>query len=264
MFIGVYCITICVQALNTVRKHPKKMRQLAQFSSIQAAIELFNNEFDSYPPSFAFDVAGQNYCGAMKLCEAMMGWDLKGFHKESVFRNDGMNESETTELYRKEYVEHDPNVRIRPLLKIENANAHRLNEIYKDVGPFDGNNYVICDMYLKKRHSGKKIGMPILYYKADTSNNLHDPNTSPTPEDSKGNIYNYWDNHALVNLGRPSKTSTHSLANPVRFYRNTRNTRATTACRPYMTDSFILISAGYDGEYGTADDICNYEWKYRE
>ena len=25
-----------------------------------------------------------------------------------------------------------------------------------------------------------------------------------------------------------------------------------------------LISAGYDGEYGTPDDICNFEWKYRE
>jgi hypothetical protein len=27
-------------------------------------------------------------------------------------------------------------------------------------------------------------------------------------------------------------------------------------------DSYILISAGKDGLYGTADDICNFEWKY--
>ena len=25
-----------------------------------------------------------------------------------------------------------------------------------------------------------------------------------------------------------------------------------------MADTYILISAGYDNEYGTADDICNY------
>ncbi|MHC4207891.1 MAG: hypothetical protein ACYSTT_24825, partial [Planctomycetota bacterium] len=84
------------------------------------------------------------------------------------------------------------------------------------------------------------------------------------------NTYNYWDNQALVGLGKPwEKTSQntsapHSLANPARFYRNTRNNQITTVRRPYRTDSYILISAGFDGEYGTADDICNYEWKYRE
>jgi len=34
--------------------------------------------------------------------------------------------------------------------------------------------------------------------------------------------------------------------------------------RPHRADTFILISAGQDGQYGTADDICNFEWKYRE
>jgi hypothetical protein len=33
---------------------------------------------------------------------------------------------------------------------------------------------------------------------------------------------------------------------------------------PSCGDSFILISAGQDGLYGTADDICNFEWKYRK
>ncbi len=240
------------------------MRQYAQFKTVQAAIELFSNENDGYPPSEALDSVDHPYCGAMKLCEAIRGQDFMGFHKESVFRSDGMNESETTKLYRKEDVVYDPNVRIQPLLQIENANAYRLNEIYEDVDPFDGNNYVICDSYLRKRHSGKKIGMPILYYKADTTKTLHDPNTSPTPADSMGNIYNYWDNHELVKLGKPGKRSVHSLANPARFYRNTKIHQVTTESRPYRRDSYILISAGYDGEYGTADDICNFDWKYRE
>jgi hypothetical protein len=34
--------------------------------------------------------------------------------------------------------------------------------------------------------------------------------------------------------------------------------------RPYRRDSYILISAGYDGLYGTADDVLNFEWKDRE
>ena len=33
---------------------------------------------------------------------------------------------------------------------------------------------------------------------------------------------------------------------------------------PHRRDTFILISAGGDGLYGTADDICNFEWKYRD
>jgi hypothetical protein len=34
--------------------------------------------------------------------------------------------------------------------------------------------------------------------------------------------------------------------------------------RPFRADTFILISAGWDGEYGTADDICNFDWRYQE
>jgi hypothetical protein len=253
-----------MDVLDTVRRHAKRVRQKAQFGGIQAAIELFKNETGNYPPSAALDITGEHYCGAMKVTEAVLGQDLKGFQKESAFRSDGMNESGTGHLYKKEYVRHDSDVRMRPLVHIENANAHRLNEIYEDAGPFDGNSYVLCDTYLRKRHSGKKVGMTILYYKADTSNHLHDPNRKPTPTDNKGNIYNYWDNHALVSLGIPGKNSTHSLADPVRFYRNIENTEVITGHRPYRRDAFILISAGNDGEYGTADDICNYEWKYRE
>jgi hypothetical protein len=117
--------------------------------------------------------------------------------------------------------------------------------------------------------TGKKTGMPILYYKADTSNYKHDPNELGDAPDSGGNIYNFYDNHPLVSLGKPWENANAgspapSLATPARFYRNTRNNQITTVRRPFRTDSYILISAGFDGEYGTADDICNYEWKYRE
>ncbi len=29
--------------------------------------------------------------------------------------------------------------------------------------------------------------------------------------------------------------------------------------RPYRSDSFILLSAGFDGEYGTRDDVYNFQ-----
>lgn len=264
MFIVICGFVICVQAYNNLKKAVHKKYQTLQFNSIVAALELYKNKFGNYPPSSAFDVTGQHYCGVMKLCEAMMGQDFMGFHIESVFRRDGMNESGTDKLYGKEHIDYDTNVRMQPLLQFETANVHHLSEIYKDVGPFDGNEKLLCDTYLKKRQSGKKTGMPILYYKADTTKTLHDPNTSPTPADSMGNIYNYWDNHELVKLGKPGKKSGHGLADPARFYRNTKIHQVTTESRPYRRDSYILISAGYDGEYGTADDICNFYWKYRK
>ncbi len=92
--------------------------------------------------------------------------------------------------------------------------------------------------------------------------------------DSKGNIYNYYDNQDLVALGKPWQTGTggtssgsttaHKLLDPTRFYMDTQSDQITTTRRPYRADQYILISAGPDGEYGTADDICNFEWKYKQ
>ena len=269
MSIIVILIGVLVPALNNVRRYAKKVQQKAQFHSIAAAIELFSNENDGYPPSTASDGTGQPYCGAMKLCEAMMGRDLLGFHPDSVFRADGMDSTSTRNIYLP--TQNNLRSRMGPFLQFNNANAYRLGaDIYGlgQTAPFQENAFVLCDAYTRNMRTGIKTGMPILYYKADTSNNLHDPNLAPTPTDSMGNIYNYWDNQALVNLGKPwedpGNASTPSLANPARFYRNTRNNLITTVRRPYRTDYYILISAGFDGEYGTADDICNFEWKYRE
>ena len=270
MSIIVILIGVLVPALNNVRRYAKKVKQLAQFNAINAAIELFSNENDGYPPSGALDGAGQPYCGAMKLCEAMMGRDLLGFHPDSVFRADGLDTTGTRPVY----LPTPDNVKTRmgTLLQFENANAYRIGaDIYGlgNTGSFNENLFVLCDVYTRDMRTGQKTGMPILYYKADTSNYLHDPNQPMTATNSGGNTYNYWDNQALVALGKPweqagNASAPPSLANPARFYRNTRNNQITTVRRPYRTDSYILISAGFDGEYGTADDLCNFDWKYME
>ena len=270
MSIIVILISVLVPSLNNVRKYAKKVKQLAQFNSMQSAIELFSNENDGYPPSSALDGTGQAYGGAMKLCETMMGLDLLGFHPDSVFRADGLDAAGVRSIY----LTTPDNIKARmgTLLQFENANAYRLGvDIYGpgNTAPFNENAFVLCDVYTRDMRTGQKTGMPILYYKADTSNYRHDPeNFPPLISDSNGNIYNYYDNQDLVLLGKPweetGKASTHSLVDPLRFYRNTENSQITIVRRPYRTDSYILLSAGFDGEYGTADDICNFDWKYRE
>jgi len=273
MSIIVILIGLLVPALNMVRKFAWEVKQKAQFHSIDAAIELFNTEFSGYPDSGerGTEPNGRPYCGAMKLCEAMMGRDLMGFHPDSTFRSDGSDgikqlypdaNSVSAEVYRDNL-----SIRKGPYLPLESANAYRLEDIYPNVaGAFDPRYFVLCDVYRTVTHrgTGKKIGMPILYYKAYTANSTHDianPNNS-------NNIYNYRDNQLLIALGIPSNPPPngpkHRLFDPTRFYKNTRNDKVTSAIRPYRADSYILISAGYDGEYGTPDDVCNFDWKYQE
>jgi hypothetical protein len=244
------------------------IKQDAQYNSISVALELFNSDLDSYPPSDALDPNGLPYCGAMKFAEGMMGQDLKGFHPNSVFRSDGTDglgrvlypdaNNLTTELY-----QDNINIRKGPYLPIENANAYHLNDIFENTGPFDGNIFVLCDVFrsVTQLNTGKKIGMPILYYKADTSKTSHDLNNPDNPD----NIYNYKDNHVLLALGVPGQPDKkHPLfEDPTIFYKMTKDYKSRKVSIPKRIDSFILISAGLDCLYGTKDDIVNFDmgWK---
>lgn len=273
MSIIVILIGLLVPALNKVRQFAYEVKQKAQFHSIDTAMELFNSEFDGYPDSDALDPDGQSFCGALKLCEAMMGQDLMGFHPDSIFRSAAQAlypdaNSVSPAAYRDSL-----SMRKGPYLPLENANAYRLGDLYyakskqPETGPFAPRHFVLCDVFRRVTHrtTGKKVGMPILYYKANTARSRHNVTNPDDPE----NIYNYMDNQQLMMLGKPwdppsAGGSPHRLFDKQRFYMNTKNEKVTTASRPYRADTYILISAGYDGEYGTPDDVCNFDWKYLE
>lgn len=276
MSIIVILIGLLVPALNQVKRFAYQVKQMAQLKSIDTAIELFNSEFDGYPDSSAKGPDDVPYCGAMKLCEAVMGQDLQGYHPDSIFRGDGTDgikplypdaNTVTPAVYRDNL-----SMRKGPYLPPENANAYRLADLYPQTQPFSPRHFVLCDVFRRVTHrtTGKKVGMPILYYKANTANSNHNIANPGDPQ----NIYNYFDNQQLLLLGKPwdqgaTASIPHRLAVEkstagVRFYMNTKNDKVTTASRPYRADTYILISAGWDGEYGTPDDICNFEWKYRD
>ena len=273
MSIIVILIGLLVPALNRVRIYASTVKQYAQFHSIEAAIELFNNEFDGYPESSGLDPKGQPYCGAMKLCEAMMGLDLLGFHSNSIFDRDG--EDKLGNLL---YTTTDLSARKGPFLPPESADVFKMEDIYEPVvhvtdQGFLDTSLVLCDVYTRRLENGKKIGMPILYFKANTRARFHDPSKLGADErEPTDNIYNYWDNRRLVMLGKPdAQASEHKfeVQGPERFYRNTEHfqiqeTTANDMPRPFRADSYILMSAGYDGDYGTADDIYNFDWRYRD
>jgi len=284
MSIIVILIGLLVPALNQVKRYAYEVKQRAQLKSIDTALELFNSEFDGYPDSDALDPPPDraSYCGAMKLCEAVMGRDLMGFHPDSIFRSSGLNGLGTTDLYPPQSAglayTNSLSARKGPYLPLDNANAYQLMDLYEVTGPYaPGENFVLCDVFRRVTHlqSGKKVGMPILYYKANTARVQHDIDDPDNPQ----NIYDYTDNQDLVMLGKPFDPppdgGRHRLAvdpsNPAagyRFYMNTTNDKLLAslraAVRPYRADTFILISAGNDGEYGTPDDITNFDWRYRD
>jgi len=274
-------IGLLVPALNLVRDYAKELQQRAQFHSIEVAIDMFvaNSGYGTYPPSNdnaippVDPVDSTPYGGAQKLAEALVGWDLLGYHPKSAFRSDGTNEDNTGTTY----LVYDPagangrqNVEERegPFIDLENANAFMMGDIYPNPGPFDPRNYVLCDVFAKKRHAGKKTGMPILYFRARTTNfeQTSTVNLAGGTDGIDDDIYYYRDNMNLLALGTPDGTphvlvGDDSPADWLRFEEMIRNDEITTLSRPYRAGSYILISAGKDGLYGTADDLTNFTKK---
>lgn len=287
MSIIVILIGLIVPSLNMVRRYAKRVKQKAQFHTIDVSIELFYNEWDGYPPSSQLDQANLPYCGAMKLAEAMLGQDLQGFDPDSSFRRDGRTADNGPRIYEPFDPPGDLSLRDlsdrRKYLPVANTNFYRLNQIYNQPryqSQFGGANQLESDkIVLYDEYSrggtieGKRVGMPVLYYRANHSLGGHYVDNANNPQ----NIYNYKDNDQLVCLGLPWDMAAHSHpmasdggptlrmdasgnpipARPEIFYEKTWN-RNISIPTPYRSDSYILLSAGFDGEYGTKDDVFNF------
>jgi len=231
------------------------------------------------------------YCGANKLAEALVGLDYLGFHPKSQFWSDGRGKVVNLQTGQEQFVQvydavngipainetPDENVKARggksggPFIELENANAFRMQDVYSDVTGFNPNSVVLCDAYAHKRNAlsgSRKTGMPILYFRARTQYVQQDLND---PMDIQNDIYYYPDNWHLLNLGTAEQTpqrhplalntSVSDLTNLQNFEELVVNPQVVEAAglkRPYRAGSYILISAGKDGLYGTADDITNF------
>jgi competence protein ComGC len=296
MSIIIILISILVPAMRQARIFAERVQQKNQFRAIDTGLEMYRNDFEEYPES-SYDPPASGlkaYCGAMKLAEAMVGQDLLGYHQYSRFREDYKDGVNTAFLYQRDESDTPPdayNLQLRegPYLELGNANAHRLRDVYSDADITAANFYdqvfVLLDVYNKvENHSpiGRTwIGMPILYYRANVSGNSHPHYQNNQPGGTEVgtinyelNIYDYSDNDMLVQMGMPFNNYSHLMAfgggttmhddpmrtsNPIYFYHNTydENVPILTG-RPHRPDSFILLSAGFDGEYGTSDDITNF------
>jgi len=262
-------IGLLVPALNKVRIYAKGVKQSAHLHSIGVALEMFKNDEGDYPPSSDPNFM-HDYCGAQTLSEALLGRDLRGYHPDSLFRRDGKN---MAGQYTYDANDAD-NIRDRkgPYLELETAGVYMLDKIY-DVSKyssfkFDPNTYVLTDCFGRVRNleTGKRIGMPVLYYKANSANTLYDANSADIADGSPSPcIYDFRDNVYLLYLQTPpAGGKVHPLGDPNEskayyFYDEYTLNKKVPGKVPHRADSYLLITAGYDGLYGTRDDICNFE-----
>ena len=278
-------VALLIPAVSMVKNTAKEVKQEAQLATLQMALTAFRNDYGDYPPSNWWDpppapVGPRNYCGAQKLAEALVGWDLMGFHPKSDFRANGSNDAGV-------FV-YNPNdallmsQRKGPYLELATASAFRLGDIsfakpglFNGTGELAADTFVICDVFSVKKITFTKPGMfetttqnagtPILYYRANASSKSLTYAAGPGSLDPAELIYNARDNFPLINLGKLADWNKplaarrrHILEDFNFFYEHIRDPKVTARPWPYRPDSYLLISAGADGEYGTGDDICNF------
>lgn len=283
---------VLVPALSQVKKIALEAKQKAQIAGIEVGLGMYKNDFGSYPPSHGSNDPAEStpthfsYCGAQTLTEAMFGQDLLGYNPDSNYTNEGIDNTIPKTLANRHYVydtmtptERDISLGKRkdPYLDRTNIGVFTPRQIFDtDTYSFNlkvvSDRYVICDVFtaVSRNISGKqyKIGTPVLYFQANLSPGFTESTPRPLPDDLKDNIYNWRDNYNLMSryFGRITDNIEHPIwtTNGDIFYNYIRDSMipiidtANTCGTPVRKDSFLLISAGFDGLYGTGDDICNF------
>ncbi|MCE5340379.1 MAG: type II secretion system GspH family protein [Planctomycetaceae bacterium] len=292
VFIIAILLGVLMPAMNMVRKTAKDVQEKAQMASIDIGLNLYKNEscFGDYPQSRGYNETGAaKYCGAQTLSEAMFGQDLLG-----VDPNTSYAVGTGTPPYAPEYDFGNPaynlDNRKGPYLDRTHISVMTAQNIYdSSASAIEPDLFLICDVYARAKKyvtlpngNSKKVAIstPILYYKANISKTN---NNDLTDTGTDNNIYDSQDNEKLIGLKSLGVEKTKLKHHFDQTYTEERQEGATVVTlngrqifyefisdpmtstttplinRPVRPDSFLLISAGSDGLYGTSDDICNFE-----
>jgi len=290
-------IGLLLPATNMVRRHARNAAQKVQFSAINLGLEAFKSDFGFYPASNATNGYGgaQKLAEAM-LGLDLLGFNpavnlgspvVDGMTQNHLdyYANIDPNGSGGSFL----------DTRKGRYLELESANAFRLGEdrsnlinpiggLYQNTGLLSPVAQVLCDVFKKttvKQGNGDiiKAGAPILYYRADPTNKLFRQSDG---SDYSTSVYNVYDNVGLIELRaiqeqskKPSRVNdplnggdgTFSIpaifygvgsGNTTTAYGYAQDPKVTTYPWPYNSETYLLISAGEDGLYGTEDDVRNF------
>jgi|WetSurMetagenome_2_1015567.scaffolds.fasta_scaffold165984_2 prepilin-type N-terminal cleavage/methylation domain-containing protein len=282
-------VMIMASGLGKVMKSGKALKQKSVLHALEVGLEFFHEENDGYPQSkVESDKGNKPYiCGAQHLAEALLGRDQRGFDPVSKWyapkQDPAVKEYQTdpTSLNRRKkmYVE----LKDSSVVLLENLYDGYNGDVYSSDGTGNILAPVIVDIFRQRQitlPSGQKmfVGNPILYYKANEAS--RDFEWDPLPTQESRLIYNYQDNAALIHLGPvkdpvdtkhlfdPAESYTYTDPKGVaktgtgqhRFYDTITDHSVRTFRKPFNPQSFILISAGFDGIFGTKDDVTNFNY----
>jgi len=279
-------IGILTPGLTSVVRHARALKQKAVIKSMETGLEVFAKDFNDYPES---DVLSNNgsppyVCGAQHLVEALVGRDGRGFEPKTKWyaptAAPDLYTDDKTSLYRRK----------GPYVELKDTGAFLLTELYDNPStPLFSNNApgnplqqprapVFADIFhhRKVRTADNRtlyVGNPIVYFKADTASRFFGDETEQ-PDFDKW-IYRYSDNRDIFALGSvkdpanikhkydPGYTDpdTGKTGRELFYEAITNPTMATERFKkPYNPKTFILMSAGHDGVFGTKDDVTNFNY----
>jgi prepilin-type N-terminal cleavage/methylation domain-containing protein len=287
-------ISILLPSLAKARAQAKKVKVQTQIDAISKGLEMFRNEHhDQYPDSMprVDPVTGVSVSGvadgailngAHWLARAMVGYDLQGV--DTDFRMlDGCRSGEDA-LCKDATLKVPPPTgpeRLSTFIQLDaakfirdtadEATAAGLNATgAPGTGRFvmlDGYGFPI--LYYRANPNGHSLGNtrakwdapngPAVYYQEDNALFTGMPSgTNPTGWQFKGSP------HQVTDFGDPTSAGADKANTFVGYFHNHDVHAAsggTTSgiITPYNVDSFILLSAGADGIYGTRDDVRNFK-----
>lgn len=294
MAIIVVLIGILTPALSAARNRATRTAVKAQINSISVGLEAFRNDQGEYVPSNAVLYAkdrvapdpeltlwevgssGMPLQGANLLVDAMVGRDFLGY--DPRVQQVGATNSN--------YDRWAPNNdRRQPYIPVDGVDVTTEAEPPRDqLGAYDIDATMQQIDGIRVPVFRDKFGWPILYYRANPTVTQNSPIIQTVTGTTNGNwVYDGQDNEQFTSYADPNnhRIKDANQALPTASYTTggdrltnnfaefIRSFRATTYDpnngvdilypRPVKSDSFIILSAGRDGLFGTLDDVANFE-----
>ena len=283
-------VAILSVGLRKVKMIATNLKQKGEFHGMEVSLALFQNDFDNFPDSALVNGGSDYVCGAQRLAEALEGRDQQGFHPKSKWHPDLEPASPDNYYNQKTLKERKP-----VYFELKHSDLYTLDDMWGvgNASPLQEDECpVITDVFVRNRVTTvtgetKKIGSPVLYFKAAPTkrfrmNSSNEPVNPATSTEYTQWVYNFDDNIDLLNLPwlREPESDTDNDIPPhyqdpddaskteEQFFYETITQREDDVdndgtmdyFKPYNKDRFILISAGWDGIFGTKDDLTNYNY----
>jgi len=291
--ISIVALLIAILSVGSkkVKVISKNLQQKSAFHAMEVGLELFSGDFDGYPSSKARVAGGYYVTGAQHLAEAMLGRDGRGFEPQTGWFPLGdvmFSPNAPADLYRS--VDASLLRRKGPYCELKYGEARTIRQLW------GGNNGpsgiydtpaaatnaqispIMTDVFSRNDTPSGNLGMPILYFKADSTKRFRvdaarQTVTNPGSADYQDWVYNFDDNLPIIQLPWLRDTAVAGAAVHYRdpddaaktqaqvFYEQITQQEDSTRhyYKPYNGSTFLLISAGWDGIYGTKDDIVNFD-----